>query len=53
VNGELIEPAGTVRMAVHYRGQTASQLSKFDGDPQAVCDQTCAEALSFVLQRLR
>ena len=40
-------PPGTVWIATYSLGETEAQLVRFDGDPTAVCNQTCdaAEAL--------
>jgi nicotinamide-nucleotide amidase len=40
-------PPGTVWIALHSVGRAEAHLFHFDGDPTAVCDQTCdaAEAL--------
>ncbi|MCU1344671.1 MAG: CinA domain protein [Acidimicrobiia bacterium] len=46
------KPAGTVWMAVHYGDGTETRLLQLEGDPAAVCHQTCEQALAFVLERI-
>lgn len=38
-------PAGTVWLAVRYQDVTSTRLLHLQGDPSAICDQTCARAL--------
>ena len=39
--------AGTVWLAVRYRDVTSTRLLHLQGDPSAICDQTCTRALDF------
>jgi nicotinamide-nucleotide amidase len=36
---------GTVWLAVRYQGVTSTRVLHLDGDPAAICDQTCTRAL--------
>jgi nicotinamide-nucleotide amidase len=46
------QPAGTVWLAVQYRARTETRLLHLNGDPKAICDQTCRSALSLALEVL-
>jgi nicotinamide-nucleotide amidase len=44
-------PPGTVWIARYRGGETEAHLLRFDGDPAAVCDQTCDAAEALLQER--
>jgi nicotinamide-nucleotide amidase len=45
-------PPGTVWIAMYSLGETEAHLVRFDGDPTAVCNQTCDAAEALLRTRL-